>query len=243
MEPGGGNRRLVGLAVRGRQEGDGLDDDSTRFLRSDLPLTFEEIGDASRGARTLLGQLATIPDLLEAAVTLINEALPLAEKRVSVSGNIDLVEVFRDVRRALLLQGKELVLFIEDLTVLHGVEREFLDAIVEPARSDDGDMCNLRVIFAVTEGHFDDLDTVRTRCDDAYWLDAPYGEEGVDRDEALSFLGRYLNSSRLEPTDVEQSWETGTATTGSPTHVHRVPIAWPVTTRSTRAARATACTP
>jgi hypothetical protein len=207
VEPGAVVTRLVGLAVRGRQEGDGLDDDATHFLSTDLPLTFEEIGDASRGARALLGQLATIPDLLEAAVSLINEALPLAEKRVSVSGTIDLVEVLRDVRRELLSQGKELVLFIEELTVLHGVEREFLDAIVEPARSDEGDMCNLRVIFAVTEGHFDDLDTVRTRCEDAYWLDTPYGEDGVDHDEALSFLGRYLNSTRLEPKEVEQSWQ------------------------------------
>ncbi len=206
VEPGAVVHRLVGLAVRGRREGDGLDDDATNFLDSDLPRTFEEIGDTSSGARTLLGQLATIPDLRSAAVSLINQALPLAVKRVSVSGNVDLVEIFRDVRRALLVEGKELVLFIEDLTVLHGVEREFLDAIVEPARSADGHMCNLRVIFAVTEGHFDDLDTVRTRCDDAYWLDARYGEGGVDRDEALSFLGRYLNSSRLPPDDVEKSW-------------------------------------
>jgi hypothetical protein len=67
-------------------------------------------------------------------------------------------------------------------------------------------MCNLRVIFAVTEGHFDDLDTVRTRCDDAYWLDAPYGEGGVEPEEALSFLGRYLNASRLEPDEIEKAW-------------------------------------
>jgi hypothetical protein len=197
--------RLVGLAVRGRQEGDGLDD-ATRFLDTDLPLTFEEIGDTSKGARDLLGQLATIPDLLRAAVAVINEALPLAEKRVTVSGQVDLVEVFREVRRALLVEHKELVLFIEDLTVLHGVEREFLDAIVEPAISPDGDMCNLRIIFAVTDGHFDDLDTVRTRCDDAYWLDAQYGVGGVDRNEALSFLGRYLNSTRLAPDVVERKW-------------------------------------
>lgn len=207
VAPGAVIHRLVGLAVRGRQEGDGLDDDATRFLASDLPLTFKEIGETSAGARSLVGQLATIPALLDAAVTLINEALPLAEKRLSVSSHIDLVEVFRDVRRALLAEQKQLALFIEDLTVLHGVEREFLDAIVEPAHSDDGDMCNLRVIFAVTEGHFDDLDTVRTRCDDAYWLDAPYGDEGVGPEEALSFLGRYLNSSRLAPERVEQSWE------------------------------------
>lgn len=206
VAPGAVIQRMVGLALRGRQPGDGLDDDATHFLPTDLPLTFEEIGDASRGARTLLGQLATIPELLAAAVSLINEALPAAEKRVSVSGHVDLVEVFRDVRRALLAEDKELVLYIEDFTVLHGVEREFLDAIVEPARSPDGQMCNLRVIFAVTEGHFDDLDTVRTRCDDAYWLDAPYGEGGVDSQEAFAFLARYLNATRLSPEDVETAW-------------------------------------
>lgn len=207
VEPGAVIHRLVGLALRGRQEGDGLDDDATRFLDADLPLTFEEIGDASKGARRLLTQLATIPDLLHAAMALINDALPLAEKRVSVSGQVDLVEIFREVRRALFADGKELVLFIEDLTVLHGVEREFLDAIVEPAQSDDGVMCGLRLIFAVTEGHFDDLDTVRTRCDDAYWLDSPYGEGGIGLDEALSFVGRYLNSSRVEPNAIEIAWQ------------------------------------
>lgn len=206
IAPGAVMPRLVGLALRGRQPDDGLDDDATHFLAADLPLTFEEIGDASRGAQKLLGQLATIPDLLAGAVALINEALPAAEKRVSVSGHVDLVEVFREVRRALLAEGKELILYIEDFTVLHGVEREFLDAIVEPAHSPEGDMCNLRVIFAVTEGHFDDLDTVRTRCDDAYWLDAPYGEGGVGAEEGLSFLGRYLNAARREPADVENEW-------------------------------------
>lgn len=198
--------RLVGLAMRGRHDGDGLDDDAIRVLEGDLPMTFEEIDKASAGARSLLVQLAGLPNLLQAAVSMINEALPIAVKRVFVSGQIDFVEVFRDVRRALQAENKELVLFIEDLTVLHGIEREFLDAIVEPAVSPEGRLCNLRIVFAVTDGHFEHLDTVRTRCDDAYWLDAPYGEDGVDRDEALSFLGRYLNSSRLTPNSVEQAW-------------------------------------
>lgn len=198
--------RLVGLAQKGRRDGDGLDDDATRVTASDLPLTFEDLGDASRGARQLLNQMATLPKLLDAAVSAINRALPGAVKRVFVSSQVDLIEVFREVRRSLLDQGKELVLFIEDLTVLHGVEREFLDAIVEPAVSPDGRLCNLRVVFAVTEGHFDDLDTVRTRCDDAYWLDSTYGDDGVDTDEALSFLGRYLNATRLIPEELEQDW-------------------------------------
>ena len=199
--------RLVGLAMRGRSDGDGLDDDAIRVIDDDLPLAFAEIDQASRGAQKLLGQLGSIPDLKAAAIGLINEALPSAVKRVFVSDQVDLIEVFRDVRKELLASGKEMVLFIEDLTVLHGVEREFLDAIIEPARSPDGDLCGLRVLFAVTEGHFDELDTVRTRCDDAYRLDIGYGPDGIGQQEAMSFLGRYLNACRQDPDEVEDLWD------------------------------------
>ena len=198
--------RLVGLAIRGRSDGDGLDDDAIRVAGDDLPSAFAEIGEASQGARKLLGQLGSIPDLKSAAVDLINEALPAAVKRVFVSDQVDLIGVFRDVRRELLASGKELTLFIEDLTVLHGVEREFLDAIIEPARSPDGDLCGLRVLFAVTEHHLDGLDTVRTRCDDAYWLETAYDPDGIGHQEAMSFLGRYLNACRQDPAEVENLW-------------------------------------
>jgi hypothetical protein len=204
--------RLVGLAMRGRSDGDGLDDDAIRVVDEDLPLAFDKIGEASRGAQKLLSQLGSIPALKSAAVDLINEVLPAAVKRVFVTDQVDLIEVFRDVRRELLASGKELALFIEDLTVLHGVEREFLDAIIEPARSPDGDLCGLRVLFAVTEHHFDELDTVRTRCDDAYRLDTSYDpdrvglEHGVGLEEAMSFLGRYLNACRQDPVKVENLW-------------------------------------
>ncbi|WP_133867128.1 protein DpdH [Ilumatobacter fluminis] len=208
--------RLVGLAHRGRRDGDGLDDDAMRVVESDLPLAFEEIGQASGGAQRLLTQMASHGELRKTAVRLINEALPVAVKRVFVSGQVDLIEVFREVRRALLAEGKELVLFIEDLTVLHGVEREFLDAIVEPARSPDGELCPLRVLFAVTEGHFDGLDTVRTRCDDAYWLDATYGAGGVDEAEARSFVARYLNATRLQPEFLQDRWVSRSGATWLP---------------------------
>lgn len=199
-------QRLVGLALRGRQDGDGLDDDATRFLDSDFPLSFEDIGDATTGAKDLLRKIASIPQYRSESAAMINEALPAAEKRVAVSNQVDLVEVFREIRRTLHSQKKQLVLFVEDFTVLHGVEREFLDAIVEPTHSLDGEMCSLRMVFAITEGHFDDLDTVRTRCDDAYWLDANYGDDGVDQDEAISFVARYFNASRLTPREIESSW-------------------------------------
>lgn len=200
--------RLVGLAMRGRSDGDGLDDDAIRVADDDLPLAIAEIGEASQGARKLLLQMGSNPAIRSASVDLINEALPSAVKRVFVTDQVDLIEVFRDVRRELQASGKELVLFIEDLTVLHGVEREFLDAIIEPAPSADGDLCGLRVLFAVTEGHFDELDTVRTRCDDAYRLDTAYGPDGIGQQEVMSFLGRYLNACRQDPSKIEDRWAT-----------------------------------
>ena len=84
--------RLVGLAKRGRSDGDGLDD-AIRVVDDDLPLTFAEIGEASKGAQTLLTQMASIPDLRSAAVGLINEALPSAVKRVFISSQVDLIAV------------------------------------------------------------------------------------------------------------------------------------------------------
>lgn len=194
--------RLVRLALEGRNDGDGLDDDAIRITNDDLPLSFEEIATASKGAKDLLGKMAGLPRLRDSAVEMINAALPAAVKRIFVTAKVDLTEVFRDLRRALHERGRELVLFIEDLTVLHGVEQEFLDALVEPPQAVDdptgGRLCNLRVLFAVTEHHFDGLDTVRQRLDDAFWLDAPYGEEGMTNADVTSFVARYLNVTRLD---------------------------------------------
>ena len=78
--------RLVGLAKRGRSDGDGLDDDAIRVIDDDLPLPSAETNEASRGAQRLLTQLASLPDLRSAAVDRINEALPSAVKRVFVLG-------------------------------------------------------------------------------------------------------------------------------------------------------------
>ncbi len=210
--PGAVIPRLIGLAQSGRQDDDGLDDDAVHIAGSDLPLAFDDIGNVTPTARTTLLSMGNLPDMRRVALEIINDALPQAVKRVFLSNNIDLVAVFRDVRRAIRQQGKQLVLFIEDLTVLHGVEREFLDAIVEPASSTGEELCNLRVFFAITQGHFDNLDTVRTRCDDAYWLDFTYGSDGIEPVEVLSFLGRYLNACRMDPEKLEADWARHTDT-------------------------------
>ncbi len=198
--------RLVKLAISGRSADDGLDDDASVFSEIDLPLSSPEIANATKKVNKLLARFKVHPDSLKGAVDLINLVLPEACKRISITNKVDLVEIFRIVRREIANSNKELVLFIEDLTVLHGVEQEFLDAIIEPVNHPDGKLCNLRVVFAITEGHFDNLDTVRTRCEDAFWLDVRYGEQGVGTSDIINFVGRYLNLTRINPSDIESEW-------------------------------------
>ena len=208
-EEGAVIRRLVDLHGNGRSDGDGFDDHSVKVSTADLPLEMKNISQAGDATQRTLRRWAGNEFFRNAAVELINDALPSAIRQVFISNQVSLVEVFRELRRHVHQQanGEELALYIEDLTVLHGVEQQFLDAIVEPPNPVDGSppMCPLRVIFAVTEYHFRGVKTVTDRCDDAYWLDTPYGTDALSPEEAVSFIGRYLNAGRFKDSKVKKN--------------------------------------
>ena len=108
------------------------------------------------------------------------------------------------VRRELLDQGVELVLLIEDFTILQGIQRELLDAITEaPARAGNAVLCPIRVAMAVTTGYFATIArTFSTRGEFAghvYSLDVPLSQagRGVAPDDIADFVAGYLNAARL----------------------------------------------
>ncbi len=197
---GGVIPRLVDLANKGRHENDSHDDFDVQISEEDLPLGIVDAGQAAAPTQKILNQWRASPQKKEAAVALINYLLPRCIRKVFLSEGVDLKAILRELRHELHEQGKELALFIEDLTVLHGVEHAFLDAIVEPATDPDGGptMCPLRVLFAITEGHLDTMATVRERCEPAFHMDATHGDDGLHDREAATFLARYLNGSRLD---------------------------------------------
>ena len=192
--------RLVDLANKGRHENDNHDDFDVQISEEDLPLGIADAGQAAVPTQNILTLWRASPQKREAAVALINYLLPRCIRKVFLSEGVDLVAILRELRHELHEQGKELAIFIEDLTVLHGVEQAFLDAIVEPAKPPDGGptMCPLRVLFAITEGHLDTMATIRERCEDAFHMDATHGNDGLNDSEAATFLARYLNGSRLD---------------------------------------------
>jgi hypothetical protein len=127
-------------------------------------------------------------------------------------GGTRLFDVMLSVRRELLVQQTELVLLIEDFTILQGIQRELLDAITEaPQRDGVQVLCSIRVAMAVTSGYFATLaETFSTRAQFAghvYSLDVPRSSSGagVGDEEIVDFVGGYLNASRLGQAQLEEA--------------------------------------
>lgn len=106
-------------------------------------------------------------------------------------------EVVNDIRKQLLKDGKELILLIEDLAALSGIQQPLLDIMI--AESDEkGERVRapIRTAVAVTDGFLGDRQTVLTRAK-VEWV---VPSEGIDEETVVRLLieltGRYLNAAR-----------------------------------------------
>ncbi|WP_124093568.1 protein DpdH [Burkholderia gladioli] len=106
-------------------------------------------------------------------------------------------EVVDDIRRELLADGKELVLLIEDLAALSGIQQPLLDIMI--AESDEKGVrvrAPIRTAVAVTDGFLAGRQTVLTRAREQWVVPS----EGIDETTVTRLLveltGRYLNAAR-----------------------------------------------
>jgi len=202
LEPAGVIDRLVREVLKGKQEED--KSKPFAFTVPDLPLSVTDVARANKDVRTLFGQLVDSPKLREVAVALLNENLGPAVRKLFGMGGRTLYEVMLSVRRELLAQQTELVLLIEDFTILQGIQRELLDAITEaPVREGKQVLCSIRAAMAVTTGYFATIaGTFSTRggfTGHVFSLDVPLSQSGggVAAEDIADFVGGYLNAARL----------------------------------------------
>jgi hypothetical protein len=106
-------------------------------------------------------------------------------------------DVVDDIRRQLLKDDKELVLLIEDLAALSGIQQPLLDIMI--AESDEHGKrvrAPIRTAVAVTDGFLAGRQTVLTRAKEQWVVPS----EGLAEDAIVSKLidltGRYLNAAR-----------------------------------------------
>ncbi len=183
------------------------------FSVADLPLTGIQRAEMSGPACSIADFLCLDTENQATAVDIINRNLHRAIGQVLHFTGDRLIQLLSDVRRHLRQQGQELVLLIEDLARLQGLDLALLEAlIVEGRSSDDDGLCTLRWVAAVTTGYYYSPrvpDTVKTRMNFVLDMDLPTGGEYplINDFSIVAFAARYLNAVRLNPEELS-SWAT-----------------------------------
>lgn len=123
--------RFVDRALKGRRAGDS--EAAFEFTFSDLQqVTYLPAGDASRLARDAQVEIQNQIGARAAAELLTENLGPAIQTVFGLEGAVSLTDVMMETRAVLAERGVELVLLIEDFTMLQGIQRELLDAVVEP---------------------------------------------------------------------------------------------------------------
>lgn len=112
-------------------------------------------------------------------------------------GGMTLQEVILEIRRHLLQQGRELVVFVEDFKALTGIQDILLKVLIqEGVRDGVQELATMRSVIAVTDGYLDKQDTIATRAKREWKVESELSnpEEVLNRTKSL--VAAYLNAAR-----------------------------------------------
>lgn len=162
------------------------------FHLGDLPLDGKRYNDASRNAQEAIDYIKGEAGMDMRAIGLMNLNLNAAIAQTLNLSADDLIELMNTLRRHLAMQGKRLILLIEDFARLQGIDTAMLQALITPPGQGDERLCELRWAMAVTTGYFKTLEqTVRTRT--TFVVDMDLSKPA----SLTSLTAGYLNALRL----------------------------------------------
>ena len=144
----------------------------------------------------------------ETVVTLLNKIVEDAIRPLATPADTSLAELFYEIRRQLLQEGRELVLLVEDFAVLAGIQKPLLDAMIRHGEEDGkSEACMIRTALAVTDGYLGNFDTVETRAVYGWYIKATTSEEDADTVDRISnFVAAYVNAARIGASDLEKHY-------------------------------------
>jgi len=112
-------------------------------------------------------------------------------------GGMTLQDVILEIRRRLLAQERELVIFVEDFKALTGIQDILLKVLIqEGVRDGVQELATMRSVIAVTDGYLDAEDTIATRAKREWKVESELSsqEEVLNRTKVL--VASYLNAAR-----------------------------------------------
>ena len=215
LRTGGVIDRLYDLALGSASEVDRAE--SRRELTvDDFPLDVDphRVSQASQASQQFYHQLnveggsSGASPLTDVLLGVLNSVRDEAVRSLVSAGTMDLGDLLTEVRRTLAEEGKELVLFIEDVARLQGIDRQLLDALLQRPNAEDPPLCPLRAVVGCTTAYYQEElpNTFRTRC--SFVVDLDGDPTGISPVVPMA-LG-YLNASRLG-VDALDAWAAGDA--------------------------------
>lgn len=216
LQPGGVLDRLAAHVVGGG----GVERIEERrvFGVADLPLRFQDVNRASAPAQAIYRDLVANEDLRHAAARWLTRHLDEAVTQLMRFSGTDLLQLMVDVRVELARREVELVLLIEDLATLQGIDQQLLEAlIIRPRQPDMPALCALRTAVAMTSGYYEGLRrNVHQRFDFRVVMGTRDTRGRASQMDVERFTARYLNAVRLDPADLATWYERTSDAAGVP---------------------------
>ena len=131
------------------------------------------------------------------ATRVLNSVLDESKNALLNLNTYSLGEIFEDVRKSLLEDGKELILLIEDFAVLSGMQRALLDQVIKQAGYDgSNERCLMRTVLAYTDGYSMPA-TALSRATSTWRISELSSDDNELLDRAKNLIGSYLNAARI----------------------------------------------
>lgn len=199
--------RLVRPLVEGRKIIEGQEiiytsfDNIIQFQEADLQLPDSiELSNSSKQVQSYYGAVLDRGVGRQKAVQLLNSVLDEAIRNAfqlgQNIGGLTLQDIILEVRRKLFLEGKELILLIEDFAALSGIQEPLLNICIQEAIRDGKQIyCTMRTCVAVTDG-YKLQDTIETRAQYSWILKKDLDSEEKVLHYTIQLVGAYLNAAR-----------------------------------------------
>ena len=131
----------------------------------------------------------------------------------------DFQQIFKEIRQELYLQGKNLILLIEDITSCTGINRDLLDALIVKHTGENAQdkMCRLISVIGTTTEYFKEfrsnyLDRITTM------VTIEDGSIGNNQDDLIQFVAKYLNVMSVHADTINKWHKDGALDNEYPIH-------------------------
>ena len=172
------------------------------MVSADLYEDMQQAGADQKACKT--ARALMVNDAMEEAKKFsdyLNQFVEIVIQRCAGIEPGDFEQVFMDIRKELYRLGKNLTLFIEDVTSFTGVDNALLNALME--EHNERDICRLSSVVGGTNAYINDCfrENHRDRVTQYVYIpDDVFDESGI-----YEFVGRYVNAMSL-PFEVISAW-------------------------------------